>query len=377
VAWDDSLLVNTTTPDQRPAEDPSAMPAALSTRHLARRLVFFAVFITLVALAITSLPGLGSLRNRFGDADPWLLASIGLLKLASCLSNVVAFREVFCRRMGWRFSYQLGMAEQATNVLLPTGGAGGLALGAWALHQGGMATEHIARRSVAFFVITSIPNFVCAAVLGPLLLAGVFPGDVPIVVTAVFTGLAWFTIAFVACLPLLLKHVRQRKNAGRIERTLRASAVALANGIRDTWMFIRSNRPWAILGAFGYMGFDTIALAVSFAAFGGGIALGTLVFAYVIGQLGGLIPLPGGIGGTDGGLIGAMVLYGAPLSTAAAAVLTYRAFQLGVPALLGTIAFFQLRRTLSRSPSPAADCAPLADSMPERVTLHAPAAGGS
>ena len=36
--------------------------------------------------------------------------------------------------MSWRFSCQLGMSEQATNVLLPTGGAGGLALGALVLY---------------------------------------------------------------------------------------------------------------------------------------------------------------------------------------------------------------------------------------------------
>jgi hypothetical protein len=69
----------------------------------------------------------------------------------------------------------------------------------------------------------------------------------------------------------------------------------------------------------------------------------------VIGQLGGLIPLPGGVGGTDGGLIGAMVLYGASLSRAAAAVVVYRTFQLGITAILGAIAFVQLRRTLRDS----------------------------
>ena len=45
---------------------------------------------------------------------------------------------------------------------------------------------------------------------------------------------------------------------------------------------------------------------------------------------------------------------------AAAAVLAYRAFQLGVPAVLGVMAFLRLRRTLDRSPSPAAACAELA-----------------
>jgi uncharacterized membrane protein YbhN (UPF0104 family) len=78
-----------------------------------------------------------------------------------------------------------------------------------------------------------------------------------------------------------------------------------------------------------------------------------------------LIPLPAGIGGTDGGLIGALVLYGSSVSSAAAAVLAYRAFQLGVPAVLGLIAFIQLRRGhphLHAEPSsPAAHRRPLPD----------------
>ena len=41
------------------------------------------------------------------------------------------------------------MAAQGTNVLLPSGGAGGLVLAAWALRRTGMPTERLARRSVA------------------------------------------------------------------------------------------------------------------------------------------------------------------------------------------------------------------------------------
>ena len=33
---------------------------------------------------------------------------------------------------------------------------------------------------------------------------------------------------------------------------------------------------------------------------------------YLIGQLGGLLPIPGGVGGIDGGLVGTLVVYGAP-----------------------------------------------------------------
>jgi uncharacterized membrane protein YbhN (UPF0104 family) len=328
-------------------------PESLSTGHLFRRLLVLLVVLGIIAILVVSLPGLGSLRHRFGDADWRLLVVIGLLKLCSCLSNIVAFRDVFCPRMGWRFSYQLGMAEQATNVLVPTGGAGGLALGAWALHQEGMPADKIARRSVCFFVLTSLPNFACAMVLAPLLLTGLFHGTIPVAPTIVFGVLAWTTAVVIALLPRLLhRYGAAGDRRGGWAGKLRIAATSLEAGIRDVGQLLRDRRWRAILGACGYLGFDIAALCVAFAAFGASLPLAPLVFGYVVGQLGGLIPLPGGIGGTDGGLIGALVLYGAPLSTATAAVLAYRAFQLGVPAVLGTFAFFGLRHTLAGLPRP-------------------------
>jgi uncharacterized membrane protein YbhN (UPF0104 family) len=338
------------------------MPEEFSPRHIRRRLIELGLFAAIVALAIAALPGLGSVRARFSDADGWLIACVCLAKLCSCLSNVIAFRPVFCAQVGWRFSYQLAMAEQATNVLVPTGGAGGLALGAWALRQGGMSTEYIARRSVAFFVITSLPNFVLAAVFGVLLATRALPGHAPLVPTLIFTGLAFGSIALAAALPRVLGRLRRRPpSEGRIARIVRAAALSLADGVSDCGELLRSRNPAVIGGAFGYLSFDILAFAAAFAALGNTPPFAPLVFGYVIGQLGGLLPLPGGIGGTDGGLIGAMVLYGSSVSQAAAAVIIYRTFQLGVPAVLGTLAFLRLRRQLRRSPAPAALCAPLAE----------------
>jgi uncharacterized membrane protein YbhN (UPF0104 family) len=337
------------------------MPDEFSSRHLLRRLIGFAILIGVIAALVVSLPGLGTLRHRFGQADWRLLIVIGLLKFCSCLSNIVAFRDVFSRRMSWRFSYQLGMAEQATNVLLPTGGAGGLALGAWALHQGGMETEHIARRSVAFFVLTSLPNFAVAAVMGPLLLTPLISGHVPLAPTLVFVCLAWASVVVIALLPVVLHRVKLENRGGKLGGRLQVIVTGLEGGIRDVGTLIAERRWRAILGAFGYLGFDIAAMLVAFAAFGSHRPLGPMIFGYVIGQLGGLIPLPGGIGGTDGGLIGAMVLYGSPLSTATAAVLAYRAFQVAVPAILGAIAFVGLRHTLTGTTTPHVPCSGLAD----------------
>ena len=68
---------------------------------------------------------------------------------------------------------------------------------------------------------------------------------------------------------------------------------------------------------------------------------------YLIGQLGGLLPLPGGVGGIDGGLIGVLVLYGAPVAATVAAVLAYRLILFWVPLIVGTPAFVTLWRRMT------------------------------
>src|SRR5579884_777659 len=136
------------------------MPDELSPRRLRRRLLEIALVVALVVVVVLVGPGLGSLRHQLERANAaWLGAAVAL-EILSALSYVVIFRAVFCARMSWRLSYQIGMSEQAANSVLSVSGAGGLALGAWALHRGGMSTEHIARRTVAFFFLTSLPNFV-------------------------------------------------------------------------------------------------------------------------------------------------------------------------------------------------------------------------
>jgi hypothetical protein len=63
----------------------------------------------------------------------------------------------------------------------------------------------------------------------------------------------------------------------------------------------------------------------------------------------------------DLGLIGTFALFHQPIAVTTAAVLFYHAISLWVPALLGSVAFVQLRRTLNREAQPAAICAPLAE----------------
>jgi uncharacterized membrane protein YbhN (UPF0104 family) len=217
-----------------------------------------------------------------------------------------------------------------------------------------MSSGHIARRSVAFFLITSSTNFFVAILAGIALGVGILPGSSNIALAAIPAGGALLVIGAVLLLARLLPE------GSRTDGKVRKAAATVAEGVRDAGFLIRSGRPSVIGGAIGYLAFDIASLFAAFHAFGHAPQAGDFLLAYVVGQLGGLIPLPGGIGGSDGGLVAALALYGTPLASATAAVLAYRAFQLGLPALTGTVAFGRLRHTLSNDTRAAAGCEPLA-----------------
>ena len=84
-------------------------------------------------------------------------------------------------------------------------------------------------------------------------------------------------------------------------------------------------------------------LWATFHAFGVSPPLTVILMGYLIGQLGGLLPIPGGIGGIDGGLIGTLIVYGAPAAGTAAAVLAYRVILFWLPLIVG-------RHRLRRAP---------------------------
>ena len=116
-----------------------------------------------------------------------------------------------------------------------------------------------------------------------------------------------------------------------------------------------------MLGLLAYLVFDIMVLWTTFSAIGPAPPLGALAMGYLIGELGGLIPIPGGIGGIDAGLVGTLVLYHVPLTAAAGAVLGYRVIALSVPAIVGSAAFVALRRRLRREADAISRCAPQAE----------------
>ena len=78
--------------------------------------------------------------------------------------------------------------------------------------------------------------------------------------------------------------------------------------------------------------------------------LAVVIQGFFVGMFANLIPLPGGVGGVDAGMIGAFALFDLGLGSATlfAAVLTYRLIAFWLPLVPGIIAFFQLRTTVRR-----------------------------
>jgi uncharacterized membrane protein YbhN (UPF0104 family) len=168
--------------------------------------------------------------------------------------------------------------------------------------------------------------------------------------------LAALTLGAVPLIGLLHGRTVEAERGWR--RWLGLIVAALGDGVREAGRLLRRHDWRVIAGSLGYWAFDNAVVWACFHAFGESPPLTLVLMGYLLGQLGGLLPLPGGIGGIDGGLIGAFIVYGLPVAATAAAVFAYRLILFWLPLLLGAIAFAQLRRGLD-DPSRPDLCDPL------------------
>jgi uncharacterized membrane protein YbhN (UPF0104 family) len=299
----------------------------------------------LVLGLLLAIPPLREVLSTIGQMSPgWIAAAISL-ELASCAGFVVVFRLFFApvpphqaRRLAW--------TEMGSGALLPAGGVGGLAVGGWLLHLSGMSTRTIIQRSSALFILTSAINVAAMIAAGVLLATGASagPADFPLAALPILAG------CLVVGIVLALSRRRGRRTA-RLGEPVWISD--LVEGARTAESAIR--RPsWRLLGAIGYLGFDIAVLWATFAATGDRPSLAPLTLAYIVGYLANLIPIPGGVGVLDGGLVGMLVVYGISPIDAAAAVLVYHAITFWVRTVGGLVGFALLRHELSTGATPQA-----------------------
>ena len=305
-------------------------------RRLWHGIVALVVLMVLVGALLAAVPGLRAVADRLSDVNPWWIVLAVGLELGSCAGYVFAFQHVFYRAPRL-FAARVALSEMAFSAVLPAGGAGGIALGAYIVKAKGGPVRRFAERSAVLFLLTSGVNVVTLVLAGLIVASGIADAPHPITLGLVPALVGIAVLAFFAALPAL---------AGLVPGTGRAARWARVTGRVVEACFHELRHPtWRLWGAVAYLWCDIAMLYVCFRALGVHPDIPDLALAFLIGYLGNVLPIPGGIGALDGGLTAALLLYGFDAAPAAAAVLAYHAIVLWIPTLLGTIAFLRVRRT--------------------------------
>lgn len=330
----------------------------LTRRRVLGSLLFVLSSVAFLYFVLPKLLGLKETWNRIQHGNWWWFAVAAVLEICSFIGYVALFRAVFVRRpsrIGWRASYEITMAGLAATRLLASAGAGGIALTAWALRRSGLGPRVVACRMVAFMALLYGVYMLTLVIAGLGLYLGLFAGPAPFAITvvpAIFGAVVIGLFLGLALLPGdLERHVFRSTTGetvlGRFVRRFAALPATATTGVRTALDLIRSRNPY-LLGALAWWGFDIAVLWAAFHAFGAAPPQAVIVMSYFVGMLGNTLPLPGGIGGVDGGMIGAFTAFGVNVELSVVAVLTYRAFAFWLPTLPGAIAYLQLRRTVQR-----------------------------
>jgi uncharacterized protein (TIRG00374 family) len=353
--------VSSDAPVDDPVVEPDYQDEAPPKISVTRRqaIVFGLFVVSAVAFLYFVLPQLGGLEDtwhRVETGSPsWLVAAL-LFRIGSYVGYMWLFQTVCVRAdsvIDWRANYLITMAGVAATRLFAAAGAGGIALTAWALRRSGMDRREVAERLVAFNVLLYTVYALALLIGGFGLYVGLFSGPAPFAITmipAIVMAALFVLVYTTALLPgdVERRLARWASGQGRVHRIvarLAAAPASVAEGVRLGVEVVR-RREWGLLGGILWWAFDIATLWAAFHAFSGETPpIAVIVVAYFVGMFGNMLPLPGGIGGVDGGMIGAFAAFGVDFGLAAVAVLTYRAFWL--PTLPGAVAYIQLRRTVA------------------------------
>jgi uncharacterized protein (TIRG00374 family) len=249
-------------------------------------------------------------------------------------------------------SYEITLAAAAATRLFSTAGAGGIAMTAWALRRVGLSAPTVATRIATLLVLLYGVYMLAPVGAGLALWTGLAPGPAPFALTALPAALVLVTIAVVliaAAVPGDLERRLQDARArlhSRLHDWLTIALATASDGVRGALALVRARDP-ALLGAAGWWAFDIAVLWACFEAFGEAPAVAVIVMGYFVGWVGNIVPVPGGVGGVEGGLIATFVAFDVEPGLAIVAALTYRAFAFWLPTVPGALAYVQLRRRLA------------------------------
>jgi uncharacterized membrane protein YbhN (UPF0104 family) len=318
-------------------------PLRVIGRATATRVIHWKRVVSLAAIsaAFLAVPALAHVPPRLVTACAKWIALAVALELLSILGFVLVFALVFGRRLGARQRIGAGLRALGAITVLPAGGLIGPVVAARTSGAEAAPLPAVTQSTVALTILTNAPGLLVLGGLGFALWLGWPPGPHSALLTLPAAGVA---VAIVAGAWLVGRPFRPRgpsdheQPRSKRRRHLIATATTCRHGAVEARRLV-GDRNWKLAGAVAYYAFDNAVLWAAFQAYGRGPAISVIVMAYLVGSLGALLPLPVGIGGVEGGLIGALVLYGVPAAPAAGAVLLYRGISLSLQVGLGALAW--------------------------------------
>jgi uncharacterized membrane protein YbhN (UPF0104 family) len=319
--------------------------------HLKRRALWLVGFLLVIFVVLKLIPEFEQALHTLEHAAwEWVLALVALEVLSEtgfvfAWSAIVDPQNVLAGDgRGRRMDEHVAWAQLGGGLLLPGGSWGGMGLGGVILHRFGMPTKLIAERQLNLSFLNTGIDALALVVFGLGLATGIFAGEDKLLLTLLPAAVAGAGITGAVLIAPRAGVVAKRLEAKHAK--LAGAITTLAAAVEDTKRLLFRRGAWkTVLGVVGYLVFDVLVLWCAFLAVKAHPVPGfpIVIMAYIIGALGGSLPLPASAG-TIGGMAGMLILYGVAGHAALAAVLLHQAIALLVPLIGGAIAYTILRR---------------------------------
>jgi uncharacterized membrane protein YbhN (UPF0104 family) len=319
-------------------------------RKFALRLLVFGVLAFLLFRLVPSLAQ--ALANLERVSWLWLAAALSLETLSE-IGYVVAWRQIVDPERvleqdgrGRRLDNRLAWAQLGGGLLVPAGSFSGVGAGAVLLHRCGLPLKTVTEREFNLSFLNTAIDALALIAFGVLLGLGILAGKNDLTLTILPAVAA--TAAIVAAILIANRADHVAAKLAPRHPHIAAGIGTVAGAVEDTYALIFTRRDWrSLFGAIAYLFLDVLVLWTAFFALHAHTvpAFAPVLLAYIIGALGGSLPLPAGLGAV-GGIGGCLILYGAGRNVAVGAAVIYGAIGLIVPFVGGLIAYLLLTRQL-------------------------------
>ena len=319
--------------------------------HLQKAALKLLGWVAFAFLVLKLVPGLRlALHSIERVSWTWVIVAVALETLSE-YGFVLSWRSIVDPERlldrggrGARTSERAAWAQLGGGMIVPGGSLASIGVGAWILRKFGMPAKTIAERQFNLSFLNTAIDALALIIFGVGLAIGVWSGESRLLLTLLPAAVA---AAGVGAALLVARRAHEFADQAKERHPKLASGVlAISEAVRDTEAILFERGPFrSVVGAVGYLIFDALVLWTAFYALHVATVPGfaVVMMAYIIGALGGSLPLPAGIGAV-GGIAGMLIVYGVGHNAAVAAVLLYEAVGLLVPLVGGGIAYLFLRR---------------------------------